>query len=423
MDRGRVVGAGLLAALWAVSGGLASGGLAWGQAAGLRQVVASGQAAPGGGTFEHFTVETQPVLAPVNRRGQVAFFATLLRSAASEGIFLADRGRLRRIAAEGDPAPGGGALSGFGRHPIPAINESGAVAFAAAVSGGRTVEGIFLASGGRLRTVAVAGEPAIGIPSGTLATLDSPALNDRGDVAFLATVRRGRETLDAIYLRAGGKLRKIVGQGDPAPAGGIFGGFGAPVLNNKGIVAFGAVVEGRGVPGGVFVVERDQPRMVLGAGDATPVGGILFKVSERIALDDAGTIAFSAVLKDAPVERAIFALEGSRLRKIAMIGDPAPGGGTFSHFGLWPSLAGGAVAFTAAVDGGATPVGVFLARPMDALKLAGVGDRLPSGETLASLGLYPVAAVSVKGAVTFSTALTATGEGQEAIYVAEPAGH
>src|SRR6266849_2579236 len=180
---------------------------AWSQPLALRTVVSAGQAAPGGGTFARFSVESQPVVAPPNARGDVAFFATLLRGAGSEGLFLATARGISKVAVEGDRAPGGGELSGLGRHPIPSVNAGGSVAFAAAVSKGRTVEGIFVSSRGTLRAVAVAGEPAPGIPSGAFANLDFPALNDRGDVAFLATVRRGRDTFEAIHVRMGGRGR------------------------------------------------------------------------------------------------------------------------------------------------------------------------------------------------------------------------
>ena len=39
--------------------------------------------------------------------------------------------------------------------------------------------------------------------------LDTPAINNRGEVAFLATVRRGRESLEAIYLQSGGKVGRF----------------------------------------------------------------------------------------------------------------------------------------------------------------------------------------------------------------------
>jgi hypothetical protein len=406
----RVLPSGLLLALLALSGSAHSQGV-------LSRVVVAGQPVPGGGTFEHFSIESQPVVAPVNAKSQIAFFATLLRAPAAEGLFVSSGSRIAKVAAEGDPVPGGGTISGFGRHPIPAINRTGSVAFAAAVSGGKTVEGIFVSSVGRLRVVARAGEAAPGMPSGTLANLDSPALNDRGDVAFLATVRRGRETVEAIYLLAGGRLRKVVAQEDPAPAGGTFAAFGAPVLNNLGTVAFGAVIEGRAVPGGVFVANGDRVRMLVGAGDETPLGGIFAKFSERVALNDAGTVAFTGMLKGAPVESAIFVAEQGRLRKIVALGEPAPGGGTFANFGFWPALSAmGTVAFTGAVDQGPTSLAVFVASPSEMRRLASVGDPLPEAGTLASFGLYPSAAMSPAGHVTFATAPTATGEGSEGIF-------
>ena len=387
----------------------------------VRVVAAIGDSAPGGGRFGGFTVESLPILAPTNSRGQVAFFATIHRGPGGEGFFLRSRDRVTKIAREGDSVPGVGVLSGFGRHPIPALNDSGAVAFAAAVAGGKTVEGIFLSARGRIQPVALSGAPAPGVSSGTLAGVESPALNDRGDVAFLATVRRGRESLEAIYVReASGKLRPIVTQGDPAPAGGSFAGFGAPVLNNKGMVGFAAAVEGKAVPGGIFLVTGDQVRMLVGSGDDTPVGGIFFKFSERLSLNEAGTVAFNAVLKDAPTEGGQFVIQAGRVLKVAVVGDAAPGGGAFSHFGLWPSLnARGTLAFVASVDGGPTPMAVFVGDPAVVERIAGIGDDLPGGR-LQSFGLYPLVAINNTGGVTFATAPTATGEGVEGIFVTGP---
>src|ERR1700680_3899410 len=50
----------------------------------LRSVVRSGLAAPGGGRFDRFDVTAQPVVAPVNAHGQVAFYATVLRAVGRE---------------------------------------------------------------------------------------------------------------------------------------------------------------------------------------------------------------------------------------------------------------------------------------------------------------------------------------------------
>jgi len=387
----------------------------------VRRVVVTGQAVPGGGTFDRFSVESLPIVAPINGKGQVAFFATVVRGRASEGFFLSTGTRFSKLAADGDPAPGGGVFSGFGRHPVPALNDGGELAFAAAIAGAKAVEGIFVASPRGTRTVALAGSSAPDIPSGTFASLDTPAINDRGDVAFLATIRRGRESLEAIYLHSRGKSRKVVAQGDPAPAGGTFAGFGPPSLNGKGLVVFGAVVEGRAVPGGLFVSTAGAIRMLVGAGEDTPDGGIFAKFSERVAVNDAGVVAFNAILKAAPIPGAIYVID-DRVRRIAGLGEAAPGGGVFSHFGLWPSLsAAGAVVFAASVDGGASPVAVFVASRGALSRAAGVGDALPGGGTLVSFGLYPFAAASGAGAITFATTPDAVGAGAEGLFAIDPA--
>jgi hypothetical protein len=394
-----------------------------GEAPALRAIARVGEAAPGGGTFDRFGQENLPVVAPVNARGDVAFFARLSRGAADEGIFLRRGDRILTVAREGDRVPGIGRLSGFGKHPTPALSDGGVVAFAAAVAGGKTVEGIFAWSAGRLRPVALTGNPAPGMPSSVLAALDSPAVNARGDIVFLATVRRGRESVDAIFVSVGGTLRKVVAQGDAAPAGGTFAAFGPPVINARGAVAFAAVVEGKAVPGGVFVASGERIQMVVGAGDETPIGGIFAKFSERATLSDAGVVAFHGMLKFAPVAAAIFAVEDGRARAVSRLGDPAPGGGTIEHFGLWPTVSPrGAIAFAASIEGGSSPIAILIADGAGLRQVVAVGDALPGGDRITTLTLYPVVSVSLHGHVTFAVAPTATGEGPEGLFAAGPTG-
>ena len=389
----------------------------------VRAVAIAGDPAPGGGTFEHFSVEALPIVAPANTKGQVAFFATILRSTASEAFFLASPQRTVRVVAEGDPVPGGGTFSGFGRHPIPALNERGDVAFAAAIVGGRTVEGIFVRDARGLRPVVLTGRGAPGMASGTIAAVDAPALNDHGDLAFLASVRRGRETVEAVYTVIAGRLAKVVAQGDPAPAGGTFAGFGPPAINNRRRVAFAAVVEGRTVPGGVFVADGATVRMLTGAGSETPIGGIFVKFSERIALNDAGAVAFTAVLKNAEAEQGVFVIRDDHVRKVIALGEPAPGGGTFSHFSLWPALAAdGTVAFAAALDGSAVQVAVFMTSPRGMVRVVALGDEVGAGRRVGSLGLYPAVSLSPVGGVTFASTPGAE-TGTEGLFFVAPTLH
>jgi hypothetical protein len=393
-----------------------------GEAYTLRALARTGDAVSGGGSFDRFGQEGLPIVAPVNARGDVAFFATLSRGVSDEGIFLQRAGRIVTVAREGDRVPGVGRLSGFGKHPTPALNDAGAVAFAAALTGGRAVEGIFAWSAGRLRAITTTGTPVPGMPSTVLAGIEAPTINARGDVVFLATVRRGRESTEAILASRGGVLRKVVAQGDPTPAGGVFATFGSPALNARGSVAFAAVVEGKAVPGGIFVASRDRVEMVVAAGAETPIGGIFAKFSERIAYNDSGAIAFHGVLKFAPIDAAIFVVEDGRPRAVARLGDAAPDGGTIAHFGLWPALdSAGAAVFAASIDGGPTSVAILQADGTGLTRLAGVGDPLPGGGRIASFTLYPVVSVGSRGHVSFAVAPTATSEGPEGLFLAQPA--
>ena len=57
----------------------------------------------------------------------------------------------------------------------------------------------------------------------------------------------------------------------------------------------------------------------MGAGDESPLGGIYAKFSERIALNDAGMVAFTAVLKGARVAQAVMLVEADRVRVVSAL--------------------------------------------------------------------------------------------------------
>src|SRR5207302_8419062 len=132
----------------------------------LRAVVRSGEVAPGGGRFDRFDVASQPIVAPVNARGQVAFYATVLRAPAREGIFLVDAGQVTKVAAFGDDLPGGGTLAEFGAHPLPSLNLAGHAAFTAQIAGGRATEGVFLGGSNGLQASVPAGDDAPRVSAG-----------------------------------------------------------------------------------------------------------------------------------------------------------------------------------------------------------------------------------------------------------------
>jgi hypothetical protein len=388
----------------------------------LRLVVASGQAAPSGGRFNRFDVSSQPIVAPVNSRGQVAFYASVARAKAAEGIFLATASGIAKAAAVGDAVPGGGVLSEFARHPLPALNDAGKVAFGATVAGARATEGIFLAAEDRLKAIALSGTDAPGVRNGTFVEFDAPVLNNRDEIAFVGTVRRGRETLQVLYLYSGGVLRKLVAGGDPAPRGGTFDRFGLPAINNKGVVAFPAVIEQGAILGGIFVVGASELRLLVGAGEIGPGGEMLVRFSERAAIDDEDNVAFVAHLGSNAASEALLVANASGLTQLAVTGEAAPGGGRFSAFGPWPNFGRNAtIAFVAAVDDGPGPLGIYIGNPGAIRRVAMVGDRLASGGVLPAFALNSVTSAGSNGGLTFAT-MTNPEDGQNGIYYYGPPG-
>jgi hypothetical protein len=390
--------------------------VAWLHARAETRIVAmAGTPAPGGGVFGRFGVESQPVAAPVNARGDVAFFASLARSPADEALFVSRGGHIARIVAIGDPVPDGGALTGFTGHPALAIAASGSVVFGAQVTGGRASQALFVWASGRLNAIVQSGTAAPGIAGGALADFAAPVINDAGDVAFFATVRRGRETQDAIYLRTKGQLRRIAAAGDQAPGGGTFSAMATPAINNKGVVAFAALVEQGERPAGLFVAADGKLRRVIGAGDAVPGGGMFTRLSEQIGLDDAGHVVFTAFLRDAPSRGAVFLDR----QPIASIGGTAPGGGRFVSFGEAPSLApDGTVAFVGAVDG-EPGMAAFSFGPGGLQRRVAVDDEA-DGHRIAYFPINPTVAAGVGGRVTVQVGLLSGSEQVDAIVLAIP---
>jgi hypothetical protein len=384
----------------------------------LRAVVRSGLAAPGGGRFDRFGVTSQPIVAPVNTRGQVAFYATVLHAPAREGIFLAEGGQVTKVAAFGDNLPGGGTLAGFGAHPVPALNSAGHVAFGAQVAGGRATEGVFLAAANGLQAIALAGDDAPGVPLGVLVRFDAPALNDNDELAFVANVRRERDLLDVLYFWNGRRLQRLVAQGERLlRIGGTMDQIGEPALNDSGVIAFPAAIFKGPALGGIFVAGARDLRLLVGTGDRAPSGAMILRFSERVAIDNEEGIAFGAYLgKDGVTREAVLRTGPEGLDEVAVEGAPAPGGGRYAGFGPWPTVGpGGVTAFIAALDGGPGPLAAFAGAAGDMRRIATMGERLPQGEFIGRFALNSVAVAGPNGALTFATVAESEGQ-RNAIY-------
>ncbi|MFH2002762.1 MAG: choice-of-anchor tandem repeat NxxGxxAF-containing protein [Planctomycetota bacterium] len=164
----------------------------------------------------------------VNDNGQVIFLVE--EDEYEANVYLWEDGVITQVYIEGDPAPGGGLLSGLyvvwagfpgGGHmpcgPIPSLNSNGQVAFLAHVHDGAANDGLFVNTGGVLEWyVELGGATPAG---GNYLALSGPILNDAGRIAFWAEYSTGTSTRSAWFAGKPGNWRKALGVRDTVAGG------------------------------------------------------------------------------------------------------------------------------------------------------------------------------------------------------------
>ena len=247
------------------------------------------------------------------------------------------------------------------------LNDAGQVGFNADLAGTSDGNGIFIGDGLTAPVqIAREGERA---PSGNgfYSSLGGSALNEAGQVAFFASLRdTSAGFFDGIGIFRGsafGPTTEIVRRSQAAPdANGFFTGFGGPVLNNTGQIAFSASLAGTASDfdddTGIFLSDDITGlSQVVREGQAAPDGngrfGNFVVLTNNTAINDAGQTVFSADLTDTAGgsrdHEGLFRGEGTTsITQIARAGQTTPGGnGVFDNFGAFGLSETGQVAFTA----------------------------------------------------------------------------
>jgi len=130
------------------------------------------------------------------------------------------------------------------------------------------------------------------------------------------------------------------------------GFIGSATALNKKKIAFGATGFG------IFSEVGGVVTKIAATGDATPVGGTYSTLRSPTMLN-ANIGAFSASIQGLPgVNSGIFLFNGAVITPIAVAGDPAPSGGSFTSFGAPTMNLNGDVAFIASTDTAPTS-GIF----------------------------------------------------------------
>ena len=260
------------------------------------KVAAIGDSSPIGGTFGAVGPGS------LNNNGQVVFLASAVGTINSD-IFMWDNGVVTKVAAVGDPAPGGGTYTFLGTEsagfpdgtnvpvgPLPDINDSGQLAFRAIVSGGITQLGIVV------RTAQV-DEWYVKVPDptpigGTYFDMQAASINSAGQIAFFADYHPTPETTNSGWFAgAPGNWRKVVVFFDP-------------------------------IDGGQCL-------------------GLAFSRNPMQTIDAAGNVVFWANLdSNGTSDRLVLGLTDGNLLIAARRGDPTPIGGTFGTMDAWPAING-----------------------------------------------------------------------------------
>ncbi len=230
----------------------------------LNLIVRSGQPSVAEGKMvysEHFYPSA------INERGEVAFF---VRLGDSGGIFVKREKGVELVAQQGRPGPvEGSKFIGFG-NMSPSINNKGDVAFVGFFDGEKAARALFIKEAdkeGAPKMILKGGDP-IGETGTTFTSFNSPAINERGDVAFIGFY--GGRTR-GIFVKTEKGIEIIARAEDPVPGGGkgeTFNNFASVTINDRGDVVFFGQIKNGTV--GIFIKDANGLRQLIKRGDLIP---------------------------------------------------------------------------------------------------------------------------------------------------------
>lgn len=206
----------------------------------------------------------------INDQGTVAFFAVPLGGVAA--IYTSDGSSLQKVI---DTTTLAGGLTGY-----PSINNAGAVAYTGRLTL-NGVQGIFVSSGGTTQTLVDTNGPLdriYGIIS----------INDSGQVAYSANYDEGG---DALFVTDATTTTLV------ADSTGAFNDITVPAINEKGEVAFLATLDGSDDLVGIFTGSDPVADKVIQTGDSL-FGSIVTELEFYHGLNDRGQIAFEYRLEN-----------------------------------------------------------------------------------------------------------------------------
>jgi hypothetical protein len=315
-----------------------------------------GDTSPIGGHFGGFFFGT-PFTPDINDAGDVIFLCDVNGGDSRRALFLyqAASGQIVKVATVGDPSPIGGTFGAVGPG---SLNNNGKVVFLASPVGDISSD-IFMWDNGTVTKVAARGDPAPG--GGTFSFLGTesfgfqdgtnipvgpvPDINDSDQIAYRAIVSGGI-TERGIVVRTGQVDEWYVKVPDPTPIGGTYLDMQAASINNAGQIAFFADYHPTvdTINSGWFAGAPGNWRKVVVFFDPIDGGqclGLAFSRNPMQTIDAAGNVVFWANLdSNGTSDRLVLSLTDGNLLIAARRGDPTPIGGTFGSMDAWPAING-----------------------------------------------------------------------------------
>ena len=391
-------------------------------------------------------IERTPAL---NEDGDVAWVAAVFDETDQPdggGVFLqgVNGGPLELIAATGD-ALGAGVFTDFGP---PAMNDTGAVAFRAQLSGAGPGDGVFLARNGGVSLVVGAGEVVTTTaPSSHQQTLtrfgDVVAVNDQDDVAFL-----GGPLLDftndpddtdgefGVLLARGVSVHLLAFPGLPFEDRGRitgarllpeFSGIEAsPHVTDAGEVVFYATLNGGSSEAILRAPSPTDPleaAVIAGGGSPTnaPVGGSFSVIAAPPVVDDLGAVVVDARVVGTATQEGVMYVPRTGTGGAIVVGEGSPTNGFFAG----PPFANpnlnerGDVVFRSTLASGSSAGGLFRWREGTVVPLVRTGETAPVAGNPPFLDIVGEHDTNRDGVSVFAAVVEGVGRG---IYAADAAG-
>lgn len=363
-------------------------------------VVATGDAAPGGGSFAEFVAGVA-----YGTQGQIAFTAIL--DDGSTGVFRDDAGvRITIVRA-------GAATDTFTALRLVGVAADGRVGFRGSVVRGR--DGLFTSVGDRVQRVVEVGE--VSPVGGTFRSVSGATMNDSGAFAFRGDLSDGTggvfrvDTSSAVPV-----VQPVVREGDAVGDAEVhirtLASSLTPSINASGAIAFRASLSGADTASSaVFVAAPDGGTTRIVAARDNTAAGLLVRLRDPVLADDGSLVVPASTIGGGP---SLFVYRAGSVSALARIGQVTDIDNGLERFRFsQPSVREAAerAVFTGSREG------IFVAaRDEPPVAVAFVGGPTPLGGTFA--GFDPPAA-EAPGTIAFGAEIAGSGSASRAIVVRE----